>query len=835
MYIDNIQMPDGNVYKLRTKTSELENDSGFLTGSLDDIYTKDNLVGGTDIELAKEVVGNGQIDNDTILMLHLDDNFEDSSFYKEQHTWENKPAEGELLYVDGKFGKGIANYLSFSGFSPQVINESLFDNIHEVTVDFTTFCSALVTDPSQITINFTNGSQIGARMYYYRGIVFDFYVNGTNYTSQMDISDIALEQYVQISYEMSEGKAVVYGNGKPYLTLEDPAISTGTGISSIQILPATSNNNNLCSLDEVRVSKCLRYNGQPFEIPTEPYSATTETGRTLVNYIGDNPEGVYTRENLIGGRGISIEEEIQGAGQIDSDTILMLHLDGNFEDSSEYASSNVINTISGTEVFTEAKFNQGWKYGGSSSYSSKYYTNDSLFSGIDKVTVDYITLAGSSVTTPSYIRLNTLSTGITSSAYIYVYGTNTITAYVNGTSYNISLTEEEIGQYPLVSYEASEGKVVFFINGKVVKVVEDPSFTFGTGVQNFQISVANNETSLLDEIRISKTLRYNGEDFTPLTQPYGPTIKTGRSLINNTVGKNIGEVFYSQSNSSSDNIGALPLFTGETITNADVLYPEFFSWVSSHSELQTTAEEYENVLATYGECPKYVVSNDSLRLPKLTNYIKMANNTDGITQSLEGLPDHTHKTYYKLETSGDTNAQPCWRNEQQVQTGPASESNPIYGRSEHVTPAHTTLYPWVQAYNYAVPASSAQAAEFQSALSGKADNNLGNIPANYDYVYRTFNQEAGTTAAASWWRIYRSGWIEQGGTTGNAANTETITFAQPFARVPFIYCFCIASDNYVKGVNVTSASATSFTFKKTTEGGSSINNRINWFACGQGA
>ena len=464
-------------------------------------------------------------------------------------------------------------------------------------------------------------------------------------------------------------------------------------------------------------------------------------------------EGTYTKDNLLGGKGVSIEEEIQGAGQIDSDTMLMLHLDGNFEDSSEYASSNVINSISETEVFTEAKFAQGWKYSGSSTYNSKYYTNASLFSGIDKVTVDYITLAGSSVTTPSYVRLNTLSTGTTSSAYIYVYGTKTIVAYVNGKSYNISLTAEEIGQYPLVSYEASEGKVVFFINGKVVKVVEDASFKFGTGIQSFQISVANNQTSLLDEIRISKTLRYNGKDFTPLTQPYSPAMKTGRSLINNTAGKNIGEVFYSQSNSASDNVGALPLFTGETIANADALYPEFFSWVSSHSELQTTAEAYESALTTYGECPKYVLSAGSLRLPKLANYIKMANTAEGITQKEAGLPNITGSVSgvragawavdgaFANTEHTSTTSQTMTNHYNQADLTislDASKSSAVYGKSNSVTPAHTTLYPWVYAYNAAIAASTAQAAEFQNALSGKADNNLGNVT------------EAGKVSSVSW-------------------------------------------------------------------------------------
>ena len=57
----------------------------------------------------------------------------------------------------------------------------------------------------------------------------------------------------------------------------------------------------------------------------------------------------------------------------------------------------------------------------------------------------------------------------------------------------------------------------------------------------------------------------------------------------------------------------------------------------------------------------------------------------------------------------------------------ASLSNPIYGKSSTVTPASTTLYPWVVAYTAAIPASTAQAAEFQQGLSGKADTSLSNL------------------------------------------------------------------------------------------------------------
>lgn len=207
----------------------------------------------------------------------------------------------------------------------------------------------------------------------------------------------------------------------------------------------------------------------------------------------------------------------------------------------------------------------------------------------------------------------------------------------------------------------------------------------------------------------------------------------------NSRGFAIGTVYYSQSSLATDNPGALPLFTGETIASANTIYPDFYNWVSAHTELQCTSAEYESALSTYGECPKYVIGSGSLRLPKLSNYIKAANTAEGITQKEAGLPNITGRTgrfagRYEDGTGAlrtvDYGQSSGTRDEQYNSsdiTIDASLSNPIYGKSDTVTPAHTTLYPWVAAYNAAVPASTAQAAEFQNALSGKADVDLSNI------------------------------------------------------------------------------------------------------------
>lgn len=306
-------------------------------------------------------------------------------------------------------------------------------------------------------------------------------------------------------------------------------------------------------------------------------------------------------------------------------------------------------------------------------------------------------------------------------------------------------------------------------------------------------------------------------------------------------GKSIGEVFYSQSSSAQDNPGALPLFTGETISNADQVYPEFYAWVADHANLQISAADYETALTTYGECPKYVIdtTNKTIRLPKLANYLKMANTTDGIAQAGAGLPNiYTEIATRKYESgvgpvasvtgagTFENDGYPAASNVYTRQNGSssyalqkstidASVGNSIYGNSNTVTPAHTTLFPWVCAYNAAVPASTAQAAQFQAALSSKADTNLGNC--TKPYVTETY------VNGESWYRIWSDGWCEQGGRiTGTS-----ITFLQSFVNTN--YSFSGVSINSNSGgaastvTNLTTAGCTYYTYGNA--GGM-------WQACG---
>lgn len=75
-------------------------------------------------------------------------------------------------------------------------------------------------------------------------------------------------------------------------------------------------------------------------------------------------------------------------------------------------------------------------------------------------------------------------------------------------------------------------------------------------------------------------------------------------------------------------VGAFPLWTGETITNCKLLYPDFWKKLNSLAEIgkvPTVAsnEKYEEKISTYGQCASFYIDslNGHVRLPKITRFI----------------------------------------------------------------------------------------------------------------------------------------------------------------------------------------------------------------------
>ena len=115
----------------------------------------------------------------------------------------------------------------------------------------------------------------------------------------------------------------------------------------------------------------------------------------------------------------------------------------------------------------------------------------------------------------------------------------------------------------------------------------------------------------------------------------------------------------------------------------------------------------------------------------------------------------------------------------------------------------------------------------------KADTDLGNIPSNYDYVVES---KYPTEDSPSWYRVYKSGWVEQGGRVSSSTeNTAlTITLLKP-----------MKNNRYCVQRTSASSSATAATFRSfgvtgitTTTFNMYITDTLSptyWYVCGQGA
>lgn len=237
----------------------------------------------------------------------------------------------------------------------------------------------------------------------------------------------------------------------------------------------------------------------------------------------------------------------------------------------------------------------------------------------------------------------------------------------------------------------------------------------------------------------------------------------------NSRGLAIGQLVWSQSSLAKDNPGCLPAWTGEYYPNAAALYPDFYAWVKSHPELCKTKAEYDSAIAAYGECPYYVVDENtaqtSLRLPKHKNsgrYLvkKEVNGNDWYALYSDGWLEQGGRYETNVNIENITFFKP-FASVPLVLTSVQSTSRTSYNdfgidvynltttgftkqdlRAVGMgwgweakgyaagTPMGNIKYPWVCAYNAAIPASTAQAAEFIQTVSEMQTSKLDKAASN---------------------------------------------------------------------------------------------------------
>lgn len=117
----------------------------------------------------------------------------------------------------------------------------------------------------------------------------------------------------------------------------------------------------------------------------------------------------------------------------------------------------------------------------------------------------------------------------------------------------------------------------------------------------------------------------------------------------------------------------------------------------------------------------------------------------------------------------------------------ASDSNSVYGNSDTVQPPATQMYLYFYVGNFEREALEQTAGITSEQLNNKADRDFNNIPSNYDYVVESYTNEF------SWYRKYKSGWVEQGGRTGTLGTNAVAQIVLPIEMKTTTYSVLIGT------------------------------------------
>lgn len=122
-------------------------------------------------------------------------------------------------------------------------------------------------------------------------------------------------------------------------------------------------------------------------------------------------------------------------------------------------------------------------------------------------------------------------------------------------------------------------------------------------------------------------------------------------------------------------------------------------------------------------------------------------------------------------------------------------------------------------------------AELQAVDRSKADTALSNVLANIDYVVES---KFPTEEDPSWYRVYKSGWVEQGGFSHVTSGAVTVSLSKPFLNTAFSALAMIFGNPTIDIGYIRSSEKTTSTIKFNTLSANS-NDTFQWEAKGMGA
>ena len=270
------------------------------------------------------------------------------------------------------------------------------------------------------------------------------------------------------------------------------------------------------------------------------------------------------------------------------------------------------------------------------------------------------------------------------------------------------------------------------------------------------------------------------------------------------------------------------------VLSADGIYADFVSYMSlfwgTHPDLFTTEANWQSAVTKDGYCRLFVFdeTNQTIRLPKMgfKDVLSVTNakviSADGADSNLLFVQSSGQK-YSFGNASGGTSG--LVRSYPEQLTGQRFYSNMVADLSGIVLDESYFYYICVGEI-----AKSAQQINFDNVateLNNKADVNLSNVSGTIDFIIHTWQSSDGLT----WYREYKSGWIEQGGT----GTSETLTFPLAFENTNYTLIALPIRMNASVGsndMNYYAKSTTTVQMQLRFNGAGQSGFSYMWYACG---
>ena len=295
--------------------------------------------------------------------------------------------------------------------------------------------------------------------------------------------------------------------------------------------------------------------------------------------------------------------------------------------------------------------------------------------------------------------------------------------------------------------------------------------------------------------------------------------------------------------------GAVPpegayLLNGQTIPNCSETYKKFWAWVNTAGVRIIDNATFEAELASFGVCDGFVLdsSTGNVRLPKwkyqapLGDTLPVRGNgmAIGFTNGTDNVGLIQYFGSVANVLTGSTSAY-----------GAGVSSSPSFGsyidgniglttdpeKSGIVTEnnAPSDHFVWcIQVFNAATALSEQESAQLASQMQMKAQTDLANVDPNVDFVVETWR------SGVSWYRKYRSGWIEQGGQAYvSSAEATIVTLFVEMATTDYTVALTnvLPDTSYFPMDTVNNRTETTITILHNT----SAVFDYSWYVCGQSA